>query len=420
MSHYKTILFFFPYKGIGGVPVLFARLAKFLAEEMDKDVAVLDFEDGTLTNLVKDCKKVKTIPFKYGTSTKIDPDCYFVAQSMCPHSLPHELNFSPNANIIFWTLYPYNFYPTLPMQLLRSYQFKSKSVYKFICNYLLRSYYKNTLEFLRILYENRAVLFMDGTTAKLTKALGIGLDNPTFLPVPVDIKETIRTPQSRSVGNGFSKKITAAWLGRLCDFKIHPLIYTVKQLSQAAIDTDTKIEFILIGAGSEEKKLNAILRYENPNFHITRYGELAKTQLDEFLQHKVNLLFAMGTSALEGARLGIPTILLDLSYFPISNKYKFKWIFEAEQFSLGESIEDGIENKNTAHDIVSQFLLDCDSLSLKCRDYVLKHHSLSVIANNFLKHLEKSSMPYGCIKKEVLKKSLLTKTYFTLSRGGAF
>ena len=46
----------------------------------------------------------------------------------------------------------------------------------------------------------------------------------------------------------------------------------------------------------------------------------------------------MGTSAIEGARLGIPTILLDYSYKSINGFYKYEFIYEKEGFSLGKKL----------------------------------------------------------------------------------
>ena len=55
-----------------------------------------------------------------------------------------------------------------------------------------------------------------------------------------------------------------------------------------------------------------------------------------YLADHIDILIGMGTSALEGAKLGVPTILVDAweSFYPVG--YKYIWLFEAETFVLGE------------------------------------------------------------------------------------
>ena len=58
------------------------------------------------------------------------------------------------------------------------------------------------------------------------------------------------------------------------------------------------------------------------------------TNLDEILlEHDV--VFAMGTSALEAAKLGIPSVLMDASYYEFPKDYRYRWLFESEEYVLG-------------------------------------------------------------------------------------
>ncbi len=51
------------------------------------------------------------------------------------------------------------------------------------------------------------------------------------------------------------------------------------------------------------------------------------------------MLFAMGTSTLDGAKLGIPTVRLDYSYKSIPKNYKYKFFHEVKGYSMGERVE---------------------------------------------------------------------------------
>ena len=48
----------------------------------------------------------------------------------------------------------------------------------------------------------------------------------------------------------------------------------------------------------------------------------------------------MGTAALEGAKLGIPTILLDISYKSIKSEYNYRWLYERDGKTLGDNINE--------------------------------------------------------------------------------
>ena len=75
------------------------------------------------------------------------------------------------------------------------------------------------------------------------------------------------------------------------------------------------------------------------NISIELIDYISPGEIENFLLlNEIDILMAMGTSALEGARLGIPTILLDIAYNEVRDGYNYQWINERDGFTLGDVI----------------------------------------------------------------------------------
>src|SRR5205823_7718665 len=125
-------------------------------------------------------------------------------------------------------------------------------------------------------------------------------------------------------------KVNVAWLGRLSDFKVHILLYTMQRLARWAEHSGVTVDMHVIGDGPDATLIRNS-SVDHPRFRRTFTGSLTGRDLQRYLIERVDLLVAMGTSALEGARLGIPTILLDIAYGRVKEGYEYKWLFESRQ-----------------------------------------------------------------------------------------
>ena len=65
---------------------------------------------------------------------------------------------------------------------------------------------------------------------------------------------------------------------------------------------------------------------------------MSSKNLEEFIR-EFDLIFAMGTSALDAARVGMPVVRLDYSYKLIGSNYRYKFLHQVEGYSLGDRIE---------------------------------------------------------------------------------
>jgi hypothetical protein len=406
-----SITFFFPYKEVSGVPVLFRRMAEYLSEKNGVKTFLVDYADGYAAKSLNMKSGVQLITFEDGVPVHIPKDTILVLQSVLPYTMRPELRVAPNTRIIFWTLYPLNLIPTIiPIDWFRHLQTKYTRYNRVLMATIMRPLRNQLQRLITAMAEKNSIFFMDGSNLTSTaERLHLIIHDPIFIPVPSDDAphncKLMKTPVE-------GRPLNFCWLGRLADFKIHILIYTIKALSEYALRNKTPIKMHVIGYGPLAEKLQN-LDAENDFFQIIMVGTLTGSALDRYLLEQVDVLAAMGTSALEGAKLGVPTILLDMSYGPVKRDYKFKWIFESKKFSLGEVIDkDSYERHNHSLDrAISKVKEDYRSLSQKTYAYYAAHHSISSVSEKFMAALKKSSFTYGDLRPEILQKSMFRKIY---------
>ena len=91
--------FFFPYRNVSGVPLLFGNIANSL-ETNGYDVTIIDYMGGVLWNFCYD--SVKKIEFIDGKLLTINPDSYLILQSGVLTDLRPEINFANNQKLVFY------------------------------------------------------------------------------------------------------------------------------------------------------------------------------------------------------------------------------------------------------------------------------------------------------------------------------
>ena len=148
----------------------------------------------------------------------------------------------------------------------------------------------------------------------------------------------------------------------------------------------------------------------NSNFKLNIIGSLTPSEVDLFLINNADVVTAMGTSALEGAKFGIPTILLDFNYLKIKNDYKFRWLFSTLDYDLGHEIKNSdYEINNTSlENIIFQLLNDYDKISNQTLNYFKNNHDINTITTLFIKRVQKTKLTYEKIPNHILTKNILT------------
>lgn len=404
------ICFYFPYHEVSGVPVLFFRMANELAV-LNKliQIYVIDYSDGAMARNLISTSNIKLLSFEDGVSISPPEDAILVMQSILPYSMRPELTILPNTKLIFWNLHPDCLVPSLiPLPYLRSLQNKNFELYSLLARTLYRSLIRNLREFTEQAIAKKALWFMDQPNLdKTRKYLFKSISDVDFVPVPALGSKLIKSkvlPEKDT--------LNFTWVGRLCDFKSYILMYTIKKLSSLAFGQKKKIRFSIIGEGPFKKEISD-LNVDHEWFSLEMLGSLKPDDLDNYLLENTDVLTGMGTSALEGAKLGIPTILLDISYYPVKGDYKFRWLHESKNFDLAHDITqfDLKEGNLSLYNMLNDLHSNYQALSTKALEYFLKNHEMKIVLDKFILKVNETEMKFSDINPALLNKSIVRKTY---------
>lgn len=205
---------------------------------------------------------------------------------------------------------------------------------------------------------------------------------PYYLPVILESGKD--QPKCKTIGRD---EINLGWLGRLTADKIFSLYNLIDNFE--AIQISGKKRLHIIGDGQYYKQIQAYCNSQIKSIEVIMVGTLQKNipeeQIEEanicplyqYLSSQVDILFAMGTSVLEGAALGIPSVsvFLDTKRF---YENSFSWIFDAKEYCLGVTNQ----QKNnydipcyTLEEIINTVKKDKTALGERCRQYYQKNHS---------------------------------------------
>ena len=391
MINAKSIIFYFPHHQVGGVSTLFLRISDAIS--LIHTVYVADYSDGFMARNLPE--KVKLIRID-----KEDPfpsNSIFVFQSFLPWRLPFIEKIDDSSRLIFWNLHPNNFDPSvfnensefLPWRLI------SKGI-----NSLAFYRKKKVKEIVQDLIRNRALVFMDRENVRQTEEfIGCNLAISDYLPVG---SPRLAKRLGYEVKNDCIK---LAWVGRFADFKYRSLEHLILRLNTMG-DLNCRVILSIIGDGEFRGLLEAMIANLNlVNLEVIFLGELTSKQLHKYLRENIDITFAMGTSSLEAASIGIPVILVDYSFTKILEKYKFKLIYDKTDYCLGEKITfKSYEPRCTLSRLIKGILDNYDDESEKCYEYWEKNFSIEKISKKLLDQCNSTTATFGAFNE---------KKYFT-------
>lgn len=406
------VCFYFPYHEESGVPVLFLRIARWIAEKHGNEykVYVCDFADGAMASNIKYDDKVELLISGGNDGIKVGNDDILIMQTLIPYYWPKELHLSPKAKVLYWTLHFRNLIPSLlPFPGLRKLPFENLSLFKFLSLFYGKFLHRIT-HMIEIMMINNGHYFMDKSTEQQTlEHLDIVIpENMEYLPVPAsDYDGILKT-------NDNSDVIRACWLGRISFEKTPILVHTLEKCSKYALLNKKKIHFTIIGNGEYVEWVDD-LDIDNDYFSKTKCAPIRFSELNEFLLSHVDIMFAMGTSALESAKLGIPTVLVDYtsSARPIKGDYIYSYIYERTGYDLAHLIgKKDLSRDNKSLDLIFN-LLECnyDEVSKKCREHFVLNHSLSSVGDKFYQIISNLSFTYDMIDPKTIERPTLLKIY---------
>lgn len=382
-------VFCFPYRGVGGVPVLFVRLAKRLVCTLGHDAYVVDYADGAMARAVAG-SAVGLIVYDDDRKVMIPEEAILVFQSLNPWAMYPSLHIPDTTRIFFWNCHPFNLVPVLPG--LRSVLMSKPRLGRLVLMTLLRRYRGIVVRMIGFLLARGALVFMDKTNVGNTENyLDLDLPPQRYLPVPAeDVCPFVARPRRDWQQQG----LRLAWIGRLADFKYPILRKTLQLLDTVVPSLGVPVRFTVVGDGEHRSDL-ALDVEALKHLKVEMVGDLPLSGIGSFLA-ETDVLFAMGTSALDGARLAVPTILLDIAYGKVPDGYCFTWLHTRSGYTLGEVISSAHvrPGNETLVNLLRQVMDDFDSIARAIHVYYGKNHSPQAVTEEFLRVTQLSNCFY--------------------------
>lgn len=386
----KSITFLFPSTIAGGIEFLFIRLAKYLLKNTQIKIYYIDYKDGFAKKILSD-SNVEFIEFSEDSKINIDFEtCIILPTNQLLFPITH-LNAPEKTKLLFWSLQAYDLFWIMPgfRHFTIHVKPKREQARRFlkIVSSQKFSLLQKTIAFL---HQNKGFVDMDSTSFDTNNyCLSLNLDKKNYLPVSA--KEVSCKPNYNLIHKDI---INIAWLGRLVDFKVNPLIKIIQDANAYSDKYNKKIKIHIIGTGNQENLVKKTKTSDN--VELIFLGTIIEDELNNYLIDKTDVLFAMGTSCLEGAKLNVPSVLMDSSYCPIGKQYKYKWLFESFEYTLGEEAEEAIANKHPFESIIEQIYVENkkEFIGKECYEYFIENHSVKATADKLLNYLQNDDLTY--------------------------
>lgn len=383
---YETICFWLPAFNTGGGTYYFCELAKYLRAHTHFDVYYMDFKDGYPSRLLENTE-VKILEYnEEEVEFPLHDKCIVVTNSTRAIQLT---KMRPDNKLLFWH------YETVPCSW--------DSV--FIMN--------EGSAFLELCRQKKAMMFHDWSSWDiLSQDCGKEYEKKylaLFLP-----EKRIRADTALINEN----ELNIAWLGRLAPEKIYSLFNLIDNID--LFDTNKKKNIHIIGDGRSRDLVEKYIKKYSTKMNFTLTGIIPKDKLDEYLINHVDIVFGMGLSALEGAALAIPSVIVKLDIKPFSGN-EFIWLYDSKEYCVGilpSQRERFDVNYSNISDILDPLFLfnNKKQYANKCYEYYLKYHaSIEQAVVAFLKALIDSEMTMAdleaCIKYIPYNHVQVTKKY---------
>lgn len=247
-----------------------------------------------------------------------------------------------------------------------------------------------TKRLIKELVENNSVVFMDVYGIKaIEDSFGKNLIsniNDLYLPIPVKTynRENVFLSRQAKLGN----EINITYVGRSSIWKMQPLKKIITDLAQ--LQTSGYIINVHIITQQPQDYMTFIRDVKlDGNIILHYHNDLVGENYRNFLINTSDIHFAMGTSALDAAVLGIPTVVIDYSSEEFPLDYKYLWLYDAEGYDLGHPVITEINPKShSLLDIVSLYInLNQEGINLvseRTFKYVHDNHEISAVVDRLL------------------------------------
>ena len=359
----KRVVFYYPSRIMGGAEFLFYRCASYLGSLPSYEVFFVDYKDGFVTNRLKhERNEVQVILYNGEPINLPDDSCVIIQLSMITKISCIFIN-ANSCRFIFWGINPGNLYNKVHVSMMSLFSF-------YIVN---RAERRRIGEILTTYIESGSIRFMDYNnfyTASKTLDLKIADSLIEYIPVPINSANIVSEPSRLRDG-----KLSLLWLSRLDGDKYNTIATIINEISEMKWD----IPYILyvIGVGTHKEKLMQYAAKKEINVQFL--GKISDDNLNMFIDESVDVGIAMGTSALDIAKRGKPTIIQGF----LSHVYKAGVL--CDYLGLHEEFMYNLAKCDIQHPTMAGFseklrciLDDYENISRETLQYVRNNHTMEI------------------------------------------
>ena len=383
--NFKSVTFFYPSRIIGGAEFLFFRLASYLINEHKIKVTYIDYSDGVVREMFQN-KNIEIEFIEYTGFNKMKINSETILITPLSSILDVTMYLTGNFKMFLWSIHPSGLLDTM----------KGNGKYS-----------PNSISFAKIgvdldfLMSKKGVYFMDETNWVYQKNIFHFNKIPDFfVPIFCDKRNEERKEVNRD-------ETHLGWVGRLSNDKIYSLINIIDHsVGYAAENPSHHLIIHIIGEGSEKKKIQEIKLPEN--VQIVFLGTLLGDDLTRYANKHFDLVFAMGTSALEMATMKKPVILVDFQYTALPKYNKFRWLYEAENYNVVDKFDEELV-RNTSFENLVDLVANKSHYAEgeRCFRYYESNHSIDAVGHIIVNGLNQSTLLFNDLKNTAFKIPLI-------------
>lgn len=373
LKNVKKIYFFDNGYGVRGGANFMLEIIRFLLDNSIIPVGLIDFKDGYMRESLID----RNIDFVDYEEDKwdIEPEslifCPVERLCLLKPLVNKEYNTSVKVITILWET-------MIGWELLYP-------------NHILKKYAD-------LLFNTDSLMFLDAGCQFACENQLKRKFKDSYLPLYFHNSKSTVEPNNNIINEN---EINIAWLGRLSDTKCFSLLNLIKHFNQ--INTSKTKRIHIIGDGLYKKELiKDIEKINDLNVDIIFKGVLTGNELNSFLTNNVDILFAMGTSMLNGASISLPVAGVSETSNHKLNLDRFIWLYDEKGLQLG--LPDKLKkiNKINPKAVPLQTILDeiyeqnkKSEIASKCYEYYKFNHSnIERDINILFENINNSTLTY--------------------------
>jgi len=260
------------------------------------------------------------------------------------------------------------------------------------------------IKILSLLNSSNALFFIDVMGKSIVeKRLNLAISDQQYLPIPITIPDKVNLAP---VGD----LLNITYIGRCVTWKVKPVIKILSDILY--YNLSDKVVLNIVTDNVSNFRTYILEKFDIEKFKIIFHESLSENDVNQLFKY-TNLNIGMGTAALDGAKNGIPTIVIDASYDEFPDDYRYRWIFETKDLILGKMIEkeqNKFDGDMTFEEVLKILSIGYNELAQKCYDYVRLNYDIDLAVNKIERYSENASLSVSSFS------ALLIIRYYKLLR----